>query len=796
MSFKTTLLLAIALVVMGGLYLVTVEDKSAQSSTADDPAPIPGTSKISQPVFEGELGDIVKVVCKADGKEEWVFEKIETDESGDQNNWRITSPIDAKAIPWEVQRFGTQLKNLKYEISHEPGGTVTGTKAGLDPPQAVVTITDTDGESATFEIGLEASPTETYVSLVDDDTIYVGQGVVGTLVKSNVLDYRDQQLWNFSNDDATRISITDHHADPPITYELEKQNDNWVFTSPVSARATGKVTEMLRTLGVLRVQKWVDSREDRLTLYGLNPPHFTVTVTTESMPEGASTEEADDASDDTDDQPEPQAPVVNTYTLMVSDQSPIGEDTKVYVSPGGEAATGVIMKTLADRLAPDLSAWRDMDLSPVNLTRASRVELNTANGNATLVRLGQDWKYESDSELAEATAIRSLLLALNDLKAVSYVEAPEADDAVFGLDKPQATVSLTVPGEEEPERITIGGFTDPNSRRLVYVRRNAMSAVAKARLADVQLLLRDPRSYRNLTILDAKRDAIEQIVLETPAACIEGRQAVTFANEGGSWRITDPVAAPVNDTEFNALLDLIAGMKANAVVGDAEALSAFGLHNPNARVTVRYQPAAEIRLMPDPDDPEKLKQVESQPATASVTVSFASHEGMVYAVREDRNLVYTAPRELLNRILTEQRQSQLFSFDAAAVRSFAVTEDGITHEFERDGDQWTYATEPDLPLDAAKVDNLLIQFGDLVTPRFVKHGEFDKASFGLKTPNAQVAIDTGETVYRLTVFPETCGPDGANGRFAMANTVPGLFLLMDDSLARIDVNLGNLEPGE
>ncbi|MGB0714295.1 MAG: DUF4340 domain-containing protein [Phycisphaerae bacterium] len=793
MNFKTTIILAIALVALGGLYFVGLQVNPTEKSTSADTETItPGTSKISQPIFTGTIGDVVKVTCKAKDKEEWVFEKQEGDGSTAQGDWSITAPIQAKAIPWEVQRFGTQLTNLKYEIRHEPGGAVSDEKAGLAPPQAVITIADADGQEATFEIGLEASSTDTFVRLANDSTIYVGQGVVGTLVKPSILDYRDQQLWSFKNDDATAVEITDHRADPPVTYTLQNQDGTWVFTKPVSARATGKVAEMLRTLGVLRVQKWVDDREDRLSLYGLNPPQYTIRVTTETAPEDAapSTDDGEaDAGDAT-----PKSPTITTYTLRVSDQSPLGEDTKVYVAPGEGTTTGVIMKTLADRLAPSMSEWRDMDLSPVNVTTATRVEISTPAGAETLTKLEQDWKYESDGELGESAAVRELLMAVNDLKAISYMDATKDDDARFGFDKPQATVTMTVPGKEESERITVGGFTDANSKRLVYVRRNAANAVAKVRVADIAALLRDPRSYRDLTILDATRDSIESIAMNVPAACRDGRYDFTLARTGGRWQLVKPVQAPINDAEFNPLLDLLTRLKAASIVGEANELSAYGLHEPVARLSIQYLPPRQTKLEPDTEDPEKLVPVETQPPATTVDLAFSAQSGKVFAHRSDRQVIYAVQPELLNRILSELRSSKVFQFQKETVSAFSIASGGVTHRFRKSDDQWIYETEPDLPLDAGKVDNLLLQFTDLVTPRFVQYQNAAPVSTFLQSPQSKAVIETSETTYEVTVFTQACGSGSARGQFATATGIEGVFLLTPDSIQRMTVNLGDLEP--
>ncbi|MHC5112608.1 MAG: DUF4340 domain-containing protein, partial [Planctomycetota bacterium] len=260
MNFRTTILLAVVLAALGGMYLVSQNRTPATDESPPEANPLTGTSEISLPVFDGELGDVVRITCKPQTGEEWVFERREETGPSGQPEWQIQSPVNAKAISWEVQRFATQLSKLKYEISYEPGGTVTADTAGLNPPNAVVTLADSDGKTATFEIGHDASPTESYVRLAGSDRICLGQGILSSLVKSSVLDYRDRQLWSFNKDDAVKIEVTDRTGESPVTYVLSRTNGDWVFESPISARATGKIVELVRTLGILRVNNWVDDR--------------------------------------------------------------------------------------------------------------------------------------------------------------------------------------------------------------------------------------------------------------------------------------------------------------------------------------------------------------------------------------------------------------------------------------------------------------------------------------------------------------------------------------------------------
>ncbi|MHC5111752.1 MAG: DUF4340 domain-containing protein, partial [Planctomycetota bacterium] len=563
------------------------------------------------------------------------------------------------------------------------------------------------------------------------------------------------------------------------------------------ARATGKIVELVRTLGILRVNNWVDDREDRMPLYGLDPAGYTIRITTEKT-EDPAVPEAGDQESETED-PAPSEPVIetNTYVLHVSQRSPIGEDTRVYVRAGDETATGTIMRTLADRFTPNMTEWRDMKISPVNVTGATRVDLSVPGGEASLIKHQRDWSFENDGSLAEGTTVRELLLAINELKAVSFVDDPAPEEmTAFGFDRPQSVIKVSVPGTMEPERLIIGGFTDQQSRRLVYARRNEGTSVAKVRVADVEKLIRSPLAYRNLSVMDTSPEAIKSLRIQAPAACTDETMDAEFARTGSQWRMREPVDAPLDDQEFAKLIDQLAQLKGESIIDVGGALSAYGLDNPTARLTCVFTPPEKVRLEKDEEaGGDSLKNVTVQEDERTVNILLAAHNGKVFATRSDQDTVFQVAAEFLNRTQAEHRAPSILSFSKESVSAFTITQDAVDYRFEDEGGKWTLATEKDLPLDQGKVDNLLLQIGDLVTARYVTHGDVDSMRFGLNEPafRANIEMDYGESLV-LSVSGQSCPGNRERGRFAKATGQTGVFLLTADVLDRLRVDLSSLEP--
>ena len=785
MNTKTTFLLAMVLVVLGAVYYVR-KSRPVSEDLAALPAPGSAASAVARDLSEEPLGEVVRVVCQRKGKDEWVFEKTKADQPSAQDEWHMTAPLSAKCVKWEVDRFDRRLGNIQYEISYmlDQAGAPTLKEAGLDPPQAVVTLTDADGKSIGVEIGRAPAKSETYVRRVGTDEIVLAKSDLTDLFKDSALAYREKLLWSFDSTKATRVEIEDRSAGGTVSYALSKDGSRWMLESPVTARATTKVDDMLRAMANLRVLDWQENDATKLASYGLAPGSVSVRVTVEEQVPVPAPQQPEADAEAVDEEPTPTTETkTTTYSLVLSNRSPIGEDTKSYLRIAEENAVATVMKSVSDKFTPVMSEWRDMRLTSANLSAANKIELKTADGGATLVKNGDDWSFDEDQGRAESTVVSELLSAAADLSAVVFVDERDAGTGSYGFDPPRAELQVTVPGVEGFERFTVGGYTDEATKRLVYVRRGEGGAIAKVRTADIAKLIQAPRAYRDHTVFDVLPSRFEQIVLSSEAGFGGGRTEITLARTGIDWVIAAPVAANVRTEEVDKLMAQLGGLRAEAVVADASQISAFGLHTPVAKVTIAYKVVGDTG------------GESSEGATSrTIELAVAQHEGKYYAHLAGRGVIYEINKDVYTQLTAEYRTDRVLEFDDATVTRFSIRQGDSTHAFVKRGDAWIFETEPDLPLDAAKVKSLLLQLKDLRTPRYVKHAGADAAAFGLDNPTAEVTVSIDDGTQHVLLVSNRQGGSGAeNGFYCGIKGRSHVFLLTADSVKRFEVSLGDLE---
>ncbi|MCH7872562.1 MAG: DUF4340 domain-containing protein [Planctomycetes bacterium] len=441
------------------------------------------------------------------------------------------------------------------------------------------------------------------------------------------------------------------------------------------------------------------------------------------------------------------------------------------------------MKTVADKFSPVMSEWRDMHLTAANLSAASRIEIQTPGGAATLVKNAGDWSFDGDGGRAETSVVSELLSATAELSAVTFVDDAPTDTKSYGFDHPLAELRLTVPGVEDIERFTLGAYTDENTKRLVYVRRNDGPAVAKVRTTDVAKLIRAPLAYRDRTIIDVLPSRFERITLVSEFGFGGGRTEITLERSGNDWAISAPVSATARTAEVDKLMAQLGGLRAEGVVADESQLSAYGLHAPAAKVSLTYKVVGETG-----------GEADGEATSRTLTLAAAQHDGKYYAHLAGRGVVYEITKDAFTQFTAEYRTDRVIEFDDAKVERFSIRHGDSTHTFVKRDDGWILEAEPDLPLDADKVKNLLLQVNDLRTPRYVKHAGADLVTFGLDSPSREVTVSLDDGTQRVLWVSQRKGGSGTeSGFYCGVKGRTDVFLLTEDSVKRFEVSLDDLE---
>lgn len=799
MNFKTTVGLFIAVVALGA-GIVFLQKKN--------PPPRPTLAPISpsletvadKKLFETPLGAINKIQVQRDKQLEWTFARSK--ESGE---WRMIAPGKGEVQKWQVEQIANTLTGLTYAVSYDSGSTVTLKSAGLDPPRAVVTLTDENDKSVTVRVGRQEGANEAYVALGDDDTIYRVKRSLQYLLKKSHLDYYERKLVDAKPEFIVRFRIESNNdvGDRDVVV-VARSGTGWEFQKPVRATGMSETLDKLcTTFSSLNVVAWVDDDVDDPSVFGVDDDALAVTATVRKDAPAAEAESADHEEEGGEGK-EDIPPLFEDVTVRFSAVHPLGEDNKVYVRRGDEKRVGTVMLTIADQFKPDLSQWRDNRLTTSDPMTARKVTLTVGDQTATFVRRGLGWSYEDSGEPADRTELESLLRRIKETDAVNFVNDVSDDSAAFGFDEPKGVIQVAF-DDDRTETFTIGGFTDARTKRLVYVRCGESGSVAKVRVNDVTALLRPPVTYRDRTIVEVDKEKFIGIEIRRKSKRSgEPDVAFTLAKEGDAWRMTAPVEGDVDAQAVDQLLSTLSNMRGRELIDAGGDLSSFGLDKPDVTLSYTYLPPVIYKMKPrkeaeasedgesGEDQPQKLDAEPYQPPAETLTLHASNKNNNLYLIRESYpDLVYVITKPAFEQFNADYRDRSLFDFEASVVTQFALTVGEETEGFEKKDDGWAYQLEPDIPIDSSRVTNYLLRVKDLKADRFVDFDADDLSAYGLDAPSHKlvVTLDDG-TVQTLLISKQTTQ---GSGRYAAIEGGPIVVALEPDAIDRIKIDIAEFE---
>ena len=263
---------------------------------------------------------------------------------------------------------------------------------------------------------------------------------------------------------------------------VQKTNGTWQLVEPEKTDADqGQVSNAATSLATLEVNRVVDENPSDLSQYGLNPPKAEIAFRVKG-------------------QKDPRQLLIGEKTATGSDLYAKTPDQKrVFLISG-------YLENTFERTPFDL---RDKTALKFDQSKADGVEI-VHNGTTALAKSGTEWAvtkpYKARADFASAEAV---LTSLSSLQMQKLVENEAKDLAKYGLDKPDATITVNsgstraslALGKKEADSV----FARDLSRPIVFT----IPATTAADLAkDTSTLRRkdmfDGRSF-NTTRVELKR---------------------------------------------------------------------------------------------------------------------------------------------------------------------------------------------------------------------------------------------------------------------------------------------------
>lgn len=769
MNTKTTLGLLIVAIIVGAL--IYFAPRRAGEPVATPKPATPTGKNLFDPAIS--IDAVTNIELEQPGKPKLVFERVAREPNAPttaQAEYRMLEPIAGASEGWVVRGVVSAIAGLQTREQFEPGkdGQPSLAEAGLEPPAAIVRLTDEAGKTYVVEVGRKVVMSEdTYVRRGGESAVHVVKNDLLQQVRKEVGDFRSKKLLDFVTDHAVALAI-EHEG---RKYELTRvENFDWTISSPVAAYADReKVRQLLTKLMQLRADEFVSDAPASLAMYGLEQPYLSIELITEHVPPPPA---------EGDKPAVPQAAVSRTFRILFGGPAGVSGD-KRYVKLADAPWVANIAEATVKGLVPNLKELRDARVTRVRAGDVRKLEITSGGQTAVVERGDEGWKGVSGVSDLDQTAVGELLAALEAIRAIDYVDDHKGDvraaDAPFGLARPRATIRLTAAGLIEPLTLRIGAATATG--RNAYLQRNDETSVIVAAEAQAEKLAVGVLGLRSREILNLSPEAIRSLEL------MRDGFAVRVARDADTWKLVQPADAPLNLLATGALVTNLARLRASRIL-DAD----------EARGLAFDKPAAVIRL--DATQMEATVGPETRPSDGPVKryeLRLTRKDGAGFArLDDDEALAYELDPSVFSTLTAELLEPRIFDFEPNSIAAVEIRSARSELALKRAAGGWQYAPDPYVTLDATKVNQVIDAVAKLKAEAFSAWSDarLEELGLGEQAPAAVVVTLNDATKAIVRFRPqadESCARIGGlagSGRVFRISTADceALFKSLDDVL--------------
>ena len=552
MNFRTTLIIIVLLVGIGGAYYLFFQEPSDKAVENEKP-----------PIHEvyGVARDAVQQVEITFADVAYQDLKLVKDTT---DNWQLAKPFHVDADSEKVSQMLDDILNKRVKQTLEATELA---QYGLDTPSITLSLwTAGDAPTATFLIGKKAINFSVYVQEKSEADIFlIESSALDDLTKSPT-DLRDRSVIKFNTETVSGIQFK-HRDAGSSTINCEKRDGTWHIVQPLEAKADAEEIEtLLSELRSLKVSTFEADGADanvsaQLEKSGLDDPRIQVELT------------------DGD----------NTYAIDIgaSVSSDTGTQERVYVKTAVyQDAVYTVAEDIYHLLNKSVFDLRDKRIIDFQRTDTIRIEIKEDTETIVCTKnFDNTWELQTPTGKikADAEAVDDLLFGVDSLEAAAFVDDSTGSLDSYGLATPSIKVAFTQRGEEKATVLSIGDYTQDGT---VYVKAVQSPQVSRVKRTLIDKIAQGIAWLRDKQVLNFHIDDAIRLTSTLP-----GETSFTCQRLGTNWRLTAPVREDANNAEVNAIIYELDDLMAAAFVGSKSTLTdtTAGFSNPNVQLTVELR---------------------------------------------------------------------------------------------------------------------------------------------------------------------------------------------------------------
>jgi hypothetical protein len=417
---------------------------------------------------------------------------------------------------------------------------------------------------------------------------------------------------------------------------------------------------------------------------------------------------------------------------------------------------------IVNRLLPELI---DAPLDEIQRVVVERRDPKTGGPIEVERRAGGLWQLRQPIDAAaEPNLVETLVRNFKDLRKSTDAGTIVGDPALYGLDRPAATVALYGRAGKKLASIDIG----TTAQERIYVRPGGAKGIEVVDARLLGLITQPVKAWRDRALFRVPSFRVESLAIHESSP---PRDAEVRRDER-RWLMTVPIAAPADGDKAEGLVAELAALRVadgdEGFVQDGagpQDFARFGLDRP--WMTLQVTPF----------------QGRGTPQIVRIGKEVAGKPDQRYAVRDDQDDVVKVDVKTLREAYTgpkSLRSQKVTDFTPGRASRVRIDMPGRVFDLARAGDRWQRLRPLNEPADSATVQSLIAALADLKTSEFLEPGAVSDAK--LDPPSFRVRLWQTE-------------PGAAPSSPTASDAEPAAAPRVDLRLGRLDALKKTLRPG-
>jgi len=372
----------------------------------------------------------------------------------------------------------------------------------------------------------------------------------------------EKTVFAFDRNEAKSFELSDDEED----IRCIKGEDGWEMVRPVSAKCDdGTVSSVITSLASLQATRFIEADSASLGQFGLDAPAIRASVTVSAPPD--------------------------SHWLLVGDETPTG-DTYYALADSRDRVALIPASKVDNNLKMDAFDFRDKKVLDFEVGQARALELIYDDFKFRCERApDRPWEIKEPIQTkGDDTEINSILWDLENAKVREFIDEPEQDLSVYGLDPPAAVAKVFIGAGKSLRKIEFGEETEEGGT--VFARRTGFDDVVKVDkrlLEKVKTDLIDLRQKRLMDFQTSDVARIEILMGDSTFACVR--------DSTGEWYTAGEEEKALKKWKMNGVASQISYLRAFSFVDEPRPdFAAMGLLDPQVSVVVTLNDSTTARV--------------------------------------------------------------------------------------------------------------------------------------------------------------------------------------------------------